>query len=191
MTQNPIPAANDLERFREFLLVLARVQCASRWQGKLDLSGIVQQTLLEAHRAGDQLAGIAEAQKAGWLKRALTNNLADEIRKLTTARRGAGRERSLQAEMAESMSRLERLLPGTSSTPSRQAVRQERMIEVAHALAELPDGQRQAIELHYLDERPLAEVAELLQTTRPAVAGLLHRGLKQLRQRLLEASAAE
>jgi RNA polymerase sigma-70 factor (ECF subfamily) len=93
--------------------------------------------------------------------------------------------------MTESMSRLERLLPGGHSTPSRQAVRQERLLLVARALAFLPEGQRQAVELHYLEERPLAEVADLLGTTRPAVAGLLHRGLKQLRQRLAEAGAGE
>lgn len=191
MTRNPTEAADDWERFRDFLSVLARVQCAVHWRGKVDLSGIVQQTLLEAFRAGGQLAGATDAQKAGWLKRALTNNLADEVRKLTTARRDAGRERSLEAEMAESMSRLERLLPGGNSTPSRQAVRQERMLQVARALAALPEGQRQAIELHYLEERPLAEVAEALGTTRPAVAGLLHRGLKQLRQRLIEEGAGE
>jgi RNA polymerase sigma-70 factor (ECF subfamily) len=93
--------------------------------------------------------------------------------------------------MTESMSRLERLLPGGHSTPSRQAVRQERLLQVARALAFLPEGQRQAVELHYLEERPLAEVADLLGTTRPAVAGLLHRGLKQLRQRLAEEGASE
>jgi RNA polymerase sigma-70 factor (ECF subfamily) len=187
MTPNPGGRADDWERFRDFLAVLARVQCAARWQGKLDLSGVVQQTLLEAFQTGDQLADATDAQKAGWLKRALTNNLADEVRKLKTARRGAGRERALEAEMAESMSRLERLLPAGSSTPSGQAMRQERMLQVALALATLPPNQRQAIELHYLEERPLAEVAEMLQTTRPAVAGLLHRGLKQLKQRLAEA----
>ncbi len=191
MTRNPTAASDDWERFRDFLSVLARVQCAARWRGKLDLSGVVQQTLLEAFRAGGKLADAADAQKAAWLKRVLTNNLADEVRKLTAARRDAGRERSLEVEMAESMSRLERLLPGGISTPSRQAVRQERMLQVARALAALPEGQRQAVELHYLEERPLAEVVDLLGTTRPAVAGLLHRGLKQLRLRLIEEGAGE
>jgi RNA polymerase sigma-70 factor (ECF subfamily) len=191
MTPTLPATADNWERFRDCLQVLARVQCATRWQGKLDLSGVVQQTLLEAHRAGGRLEGATEAQKAGWLKRVLTNNLADEVRKLTTARRGAGRECSLEAEMADSMSRLGRLLPGGNSTPSGQVVRQERLLQVARALSALPDSQRQAIELHYLEDRPLAEVAGLLGTTRPAVAGLLHRGLKHLRQQLIEDGAED
>jgi len=191
MTRNPTERPDDWERFRDFLAVLARVQCDARWQGKLDLSGVVQQTLLEAFQAGSRLAGAIDAQKAAWLKQALTNNLADEIRKLTAARRDAGRERSLEAQMAESMSRLERLLPGGCSTPSRQAIREERMLQVARALSALPEAQRRVIELHYLEERPLAEVAEVLGTTRPGAAGLLHRGLKKLRRLLTEDEAAE
>jgi RNA polymerase sigma-70 factor (ECF subfamily) len=40
--------------------------------------------------------------------------------------------------------------------------------------------------MHHLESRPLAEIAEALGTTRPAVAGLLHRGLKALRTQLAE-----
>jgi hypothetical protein len=43
---------SDWERFRGFLSLLARVQSAGRWQGKIDLSGVVQQTLLEAYQGG-------------------------------------------------------------------------------------------------------------------------------------------
>jgi RNA polymerase sigma-70 factor (ECF subfamily) len=188
MTLNRTESVNDWERFRDLLAVLARAQCSKRWQGKVDLSGVVQLTLLEACQAADQLADAPDAQKTVWLKRALSNNLADEVRKMTALRRGSGRECSLEAEMAESMSRLEKLVPGTSSNPSRQMIRQEHLLRVAQALTSLPENQRQAIELHYLEERSLAEVAECLGTTRPAVAGLLHRGLKQLRQLLADDS---
>ena len=92
MTQDSREKIDDWERFREFLLVLARVQTGTRWRGKLDLSGVVQQTLLEAYQAGRRLADVTDRQKAAWLKQVLTHNLADEVRKLTAARRDAGRE---------------------------------------------------------------------------------------------------
>ena len=177
---------DDWERFREFLSLLARVRAASRWQGKIDLSGVVQQTLLEAFQASRQLAGCNDAQKAAWLKQVLANNLADEVRKLTTAKRNVAHERSLEAEMAESMSRLEQLLPAAQATPSEEVLRAERMLQVARALAALPDNQRQVIERHHLGGQTLAEAAAALGTTKPAVAGLLHRGLKKLRQLLTE-----
>ena len=177
---------DDWERFRAFLMVLARVQTDPRWNGKLDVSGLVQQTLLEAFQANTQLVAANDAQKAAWLKRALANNLADEVRKLTTNRRNVGREQSLQVAMDQSMSRLELLLPAGESTPSQDAVRAERLLKLSESLSALPENQRQAIELHHLRGQTLVEVAEAMSLTKPAVAGLLHRGLKKLRELLTE-----
>ena len=60
------------------------------------------------------------------------------------------------------------------------------MIQIAGALASLPENQRRAIELHHLQGWTLAEIARDLETTKAAVAGLLHRGLKALRAGLEE-----
>jgi RNA polymerase sigma-70 factor, ECF subfamily len=145
--------------------------------------------LLEAYQDGKKLADATDAQKAAWLKRALANNLADELRKLTTARRDAGRERSLQAALDQSHSNLERLLPDAHGTPSKEVVRAERGFQLAQALAALPEAQRQVIELHHLQGQSLVQVAETLGTTKPAVAGLLHRGFKTLRRLLKPADS--
>lgn len=177
--------AADWERFREFLALLVRVQAEPHWRGKIDLSGVVQQTLLEAFQAGDQLRDANDNQKAGWLKKALANNLNDEIRKLTTARRDARRERSLEAALDNSVSQLEQLLPPAGqATPSQEVARSERLLQLTRALSSLPEMQRRVIEMHHLRGQPLAEVAAALESTKPAVAGLLHRGLKKLRELL-------
>ena len=176
------------ERFRGYLELMARLHVAPGLRGAIDLSGVVQQTLLDAHRAPGEPGARTDAQAAAWLRQILKHNLADEIRRRGARKRDAHRERSLEAAMEESASRLEGWLAAEQSSPSQRAIRAEEVLRLVGALAELPEGQRRAVELHHLSGRTLAEVADELATTRPAVAGLLHRGLKALRDRLADES---
>jgi RNA polymerase sigma-70 factor (ECF subfamily) len=178
--------ASALERYRDYLSLLARLQVAPRLQAKIDVSGVVQMTLFEAHRAQNQFRGQSEAQRAAWLRRILVHNLADELRKLAAGKRDLGRERSLEAALEESSSRLEAWVAAAQSSPSERAEREEQLFRMAQALAALPENQRRAVELHHLRGLPLADIAREMGSSKPAVAGLLHRGLKALRERLEE-----
>jgi RNA polymerase sigma-70 factor, ECF subfamily len=184
------PSAQALESYREYLGLLARLQLAPRLAAKIDVSGVVQMTLLEAHQALAQRRGQTDAQKAAWLRRILVNNLADEIRKFGAAKRDVARERSLEADLADSSSRLEAWLAADQSSPSEHVTREEELLRLAQAMAALPEAQRRAVELHHLQGWSLDQIAGELGASKPAVAGLLHRGLKKLRERLDERESA-
>jgi RNA polymerase sigma-70 factor (ECF subfamily) len=172
--------ARRLEDFRAYLRLLARLQLDARLVGKVDLSGVVQQTLLEAHRLLCQDRK-GEPPDLPLLRRLLANNLADEARKALALKRDAGREQSLDEALQRSSARLEAFLAADQSSPSERADRNQELRRLAESLDQLPEPQRQAVELHYLQGLPLAEVATQLGRTKPAVAGLLHRGLDVLR----------
>jgi RNA polymerase sigma-70 factor (ECF subfamily) len=178
-----------LERCRAYLCLLARLRLSPRLQGKLDPSDVVQQTLLKAHANIGQLRGRSDAELIAWLRQILANQLAEAVRRFGTEARDLGRERSLQADLDESSARLEAWLAADQSSPSQRVLREERLLRLGQALAELPADQRQAVELHYLQGQPVAEVAALMSRTRPAVVGLLFRGLKKLRGLLNESEA--
>ena len=132
----------------------------------------------------DPRAPKTEAETTAWLRSILSHNLADVLRKLTARKRDVRREWSLDQALDQSASRLEHWLTADQSSPSQHAIRQEELLRMAETLATLPEGQRRAIELHHLQGWPLAQIAAELGTTKAAVAGLLHRGLKNLRMHL-------
>jgi RNA polymerase sigma-70 factor (ECF subfamily) len=185
---DPRPEADrgPLERFRPYLLLLARVQMGGRAAGKLDPSDVVQQTLLEAHAKRHQFRGATEAEHAGWLRQLLACTLADALRALGRAKRDVARERSLERQLEQSSVRLGSWLAEGRPSPSAEAVHHEQAVCVAAALAELPEAQREAVLLRYYQGCSLDEISARLGRTPAAVAGLLKRGLQQLRGILAE-----
>ncbi len=180
----------DLERFRSYLVLLARLKLDRKLRGKLDASDVVQQTMLEAHQAIASCRGNDPAAQAAWLRQILARNLANAVRDLTRAKRDVRKERSLQADLDDSASRLEGWLAAAESSPSQKMQRQECALKLADALAQLPDTQRDAVVLRHFQECSLAEIAAQLDCTTAAVTGLLHRGLKNLRKTLAEGNAS-
>jgi RNA polymerase sigma-70 factor (ECF subfamily) len=174
----------ELERYRHYLMLLARSQVDPRLRDPVDLSGVVQQTFLDAHQNLAQFRGATPEQMAAWLRQILAHNLADAMRGLGAAKRDLRRHRSLEEAMNHSSARLGMWLAANQSSPSQHAQCEERAVLLADALAALPEFQREALVLQYWHGYSLAEIAQHLGRTPAAVAGLLKRGLKQLHELL-------
>src|SRR6185436_2242803 len=96
-------------------------------------------------------------------------------------KRDLGREQSLDAAVADSSARLDAWLDDQQSSPSQKAERNEHLLRLADALAALPPPQQEAVVLHHLHGLAVSEIAQQLDRTPAAVAGLLKRGLRTLR----------
>jgi RNA polymerase sigma-70 factor (ECF subfamily) len=184
MAQDAEGPAPPLEDYREYLRLLARLQLGPRLRTQLDSSDLVQETLLKAHARRDQFRGTGEAERAAWLRAILAHTLTDAVRKL-------GREvgtgpQSLEALVEESSARLEKLLVSDEPSPGSQLLRQEQLLRLADALAQLPEEQRTAVELRHLQGYSVPAISELTGRSTASVAGLLRRGLKRLRRVLEE-----
>jgi RNA polymerase sigma-70 factor (ECF subfamily) len=179
-----------LERCREYLRTLARLQLPHGLRGKLDPSDVVQQTLLTAHEKLDQFRGKSEAELRGWLRQILRNHLLGTHRRFHKSTRDVDREQSLEALTPDPSKFPRDRLSNEPSSPSQHALHQEELCRLADALAKLPDDQRRAVELHHLKGLSVAQVADSLGRSKQAVVGLLFRGLRKLRQ-LLDDSTTE
>jgi RNA polymerase sigma-70 factor (ECF subfamily) len=171
-----------LERFRDYLRLLARLQIDARYRGKLDPSDLVQQTLLKAHQARGQFRGQTAAEQAAWLRQILARTLANAMRDLGRAKRDIALERSLETSLEDSSARLEAWLVSGEESPSRHAERNEQLLSLAETMAQLPEVQREVLLLRHCQGWSLEEISRHLGRSRAAVASLLRRGLKQLRE---------
>jgi RNA polymerase sigma-70 factor (ECF subfamily) len=176
-----------LESYREYLRLLARTGIDASLSGKADPSDLVQETLLKAHQHFDQFQGQTEAELIAWLRRILTRNLADLVRRFKAAgTRRVGREQSLD-QLFDDKSRLVLgLVASNGHSPSQSAQRRELSIIVADALAALTADHREVVVLRTIEGRDWEEVARAMGRSPGAVRLLWARALKKLRP-LIEA----
>jgi RNA polymerase sigma-70 factor (ECF subfamily) len=186
MDQKSEDPSGRLERYRTYLRLLARLHLDQRLQSKLDASDLVQETMVRAFGNLDQYRGGTEAEFAGWLRTILANTLKEKAREFATDKRHVERERSLEARLEESSRRLEMFLVADQSSPEQRASRQEDLMRLATALEKLPANQQRAVELKYLLNHKIADVAQEMGRSEKAVGGLIARGLDNLRKLLEE-----
>lgn len=173
-------------KYEPYLRMLARTQMRRAYQAKVGASDMVQQAMMQAVQGLDGFRGRTEAEFRAWLRRILAHHLCHLDRDLHRDKRDIRREQSMEQKLAQSSMRLEGLLAGEGPTPSQRVALGEHVLQVAEAVERLPESQREAIRLHYLEGMKLSEVAEQLDKTSGAIAGLLHRGMKTLRDQLGE-----
>jgi RNA polymerase sigma-70 factor, ECF subfamily len=157
------------ETHRGALILFARGLIAEHSRLHIDPDDIVQSTLMGA--AKQPAPTTASVGQLAWLKAALRNTVIDEVRKLTAAKRDRHRERALgQLEPA-----------AKQESPSRPARKAEEIARLMAHLDTLPAEQAEALRLRYLDGLAVDAVAVRMKRSRAAVAGLIRRGLKSLR----------
>lgn len=184
MTANLDASESAFEKYRSYLCLLARQQLGAKLRGKLDASDVVQEALFQAHACRGQFRGTTEPERIGWLQAILMNTLAGAFRQFGRLRRDVDLEVSLETQLRESSTRLANFLVSDASSPSEKVGRHEQLLELAAALSELPVDQREAIEMHHLQGMTLSQIAEVMERSKPSVAGLIFRGVTTVRRRL-------
>lgn len=150
------------DRYGAQVMRLARRRVSSDDEAR----DIVQQTFLHMHRA--RLDFHPDAKLRPWLFTIAMNLVREHYRK-----RGRRRETLLEPERLPE--------PTRGDDPVRQAETAKR---VQQALASLPEGQREVIELHWLSGFAYEEVSEMVGASVAAVRVRAHRGYEALRQLL-------
>jgi RNA polymerase sigma-70 factor (ECF subfamily) len=175
-----------LDRYRNYLRILAQLHLHTLLRRKLDPSDLVQQTLLRAVQGLPDLQAREPGAVAAWLRQILARTLADAVRGSLRAKRDVTLEQSLEAALGQSSSGLAAVLAGDEPSPSERLAAAEQQLRLADALVALPEAMREAVVLKHCQGWSLRQIADHLGRTPAAVASLLRRGLEQLRGLLRE-----
>ena len=177
-----------LEDYRAYLTVLAKRYLDHRLRGRLDEADVVQVTFMEAQRDLPSFRGQHIEELLGWLRHILRNNVSSaHQRHLYTQKRSAGRE--VSNSPTDSRPAFTDLAPSETTSPSQRLMRDEAAVFLANCLEELPETQREALRLRYVEGLSLKQIAETMEKTEMAAAGLLKRGLQALRSRMVSDSS--
>lgn len=173
-----------LENYRGYLFMLAHRYLSEKLKRRIDPADLVQVTFLEANRDWEQFRGNTPGECAAWLRNILKNNVATAVaRHITTQKRSLSREVSFATNHNEdSAAQWIGQLPGSTTSPSRKAIRAESAKQLFDALHGIPETQAEAIRLRYLEGLSLTEIVDRMGKSETAVAGLLKRGLQKLRE---------
>ncbi len=172
-------------RCRSYVNIVARTQVEGWMRAKVDASDLVQQTMLEVHRGFQDFRGESEGEWLAWLRRILTNNTTDFVRRYRqTAKRQASREVPLEAMNRQAGEEFRLDPQGECDTPSEIVMRRETEIEVAHAISQLAEDHQEVIILRNLQRLPFDEVAARMGRSRPAAQMLWTRAIRRLQETL-------
>jgi RNA polymerase sigma-70 factor, ECF subfamily len=154
------------------------------------IDDIVQETFIQAIRDIRNCQARSDESFAAWLNAIADHRLNDTIKGLHRRKRGGDwrRAQSPVGTSADAMVELVELISDRRSTPSRFLARREAVQAMQVGIAALPEDQRDAIRLRYLEGKSIAETAAELGCTAAAVNGLVRRAKEALRSALERSS---
>jgi RNA polymerase sigma-70 factor, ECF subfamily len=174
-----------LERYRNYMGLLVRLQVGRRLRSKVDVDDLLQEIWLEIHRKIALFRGCSEREFLTWVRRVIGSILANQIRHyIGTKGRDLRLERAFADELDQSSRALNGSLVAPESSPSQQAVRREQAVLLADALQDLPEDYREVIILRQLEGLSFPDVARRVGRTEDSVKNVWLRALARLRRAL-------
>lgn len=182
--------------YRNYLRMLARTGLGPRLRERVELSDVVQETLIEVIRQFPAFTGQDEIALVGWLRRLIAQKLADLGRFHSRVKRGGGEapwpldaplttgNAPLQAgaDAATRSARLAELLTLSQTSPSEVASRREATVLLADALTKLPADQAEILWLYHVEGLSFEAIGHQQGVSRKVIRGLWAKGLASLRR---------
>jgi RNA polymerase sigma-70 factor (ECF subfamily) len=180
--------AQFLADHRPQLMAFIERQLGTALRRKIEPDDVFQETSAEAVRALPTVE-LGDRDPFSWLCQIAERRIIDLHRRFFGAqKRDAAREVQLGSSRGSDTrpAGIINLLVASMTTPSQAFSRQAREGRLLEALEQLPEDQRTALRLRYVENLPSKQIAEQLGKTDAAVRVMLTRSLKKLHELLGE-----
>jgi RNA polymerase sigma-70 factor (ECF subfamily) len=178
--------AEFLSAHRPQLMAFIERQLGAALRRKTEPDDVFQETSAEAVRALPT-AELGDRDPFSWLCQVAERRIIDLHRRFFGAqKRDAGREVPLGAGGGSEThpAGIINLLVASMTTPSQAFSRNAREQRLLEALDKLPEEQRSALRMRYIENMPSKQIAERLQKSDAAIRVMLTRSLKKLHELL-------
>ena len=178
---DPAALASFIAQRRVPLLAYIERRLGAGLRRKLEPEDVFQEVSAEAVRSLSAM-DLAERDPFNWLCQLVERRIIDAHRRFFgAAKRDAGREISLHRSAPdESRAQVIDMLIASMTTASEVFSRNVRQQRLQEALASLPDDQREALRLRYVEGLPSKQIAEQLGKSDGAIRVMLTRSLNRL-----------
>ncbi|MEM9381426.1 MAG: RNA polymerase sigma factor [Planctomycetota bacterium] len=170
--------------------VQAGLRVNPRWSRAIAVEDVLQVTFMEAFLRIRTLRDRSRPAFTAWLTRIAENNLNDAIRALERDKRPDAHGRVTSGPEGESSRTLLARLAAEEPSIGTRLGEAESVDALMDAISRLPDSYRRVVRALDLEERPVSEVAGLLDRSVGAVHMLHSRALDRLRDLLIRGGAA-
>jgi RNA polymerase sigma-70 factor (ECF subfamily) len=175
--------AEYLVMHRKPLVAFIDRQLGTALRRKVEVDDIYQELSVEAVRSLPE-AELGDRDVFGWLCQLAERRIIDAHRRFFGAqKRDAGREVPLGTPGGDSQhAAVIDLLVASMTSPTKAFSRNQKEVLLLEALATLPEDQREALRLRYVEGLPSKDIAARLGKTDGAVRVMLTRSLGRLSQ---------
>ncbi len=155
----------------------ASKRAAQESSGSVRPSDITQEAAQRAFQRFSSFRGATEGEWFTWLKEVLLSQAEQLLR-------GARRQKRLPTEALPLDGDEAAAVAAPGRSPSQFTSTRQEVRQMLATISQLPEDQRDAVQLCFLEELRVAEVAHRMERSNDAVASLVQRGVKTLRARM-------
>jgi RNA polymerase sigma-70 factor (ECF subfamily) len=178
--------------YRNYLRIVAHAGMGPKLRQRVELSDVVQETLVEVVRQFPRFTGETESALTGWLRRLMSEKLADLGRYNGRIKRGGGiaplaldapHEIGAVDEPGDYTEvRMLEVLALSQSSPSEAASRRELVHRVTEVLRQMDRSEAEVLVRYHAEGESFTTIGSRLGVSRKVVRRIWARGLKSLKR---------